>query len=341
MIFALLLLPLSQAFADQCRASIRSKTCLVGHYIKPQKNQDFLTSHIRKMQRPCERESYKYANRLLEVYDRLPAHTKKSFCYIKKIIIYREGLPYGALTSVSYDYKKSTPMVGYPNTLGHKSDGFILEISKKRRFDITETRKEYANKVNHHPFGLNLFEGDHPHPEMPYFVYPTQKEMSPLRSTIIHEVGHFLHLANDDVTEIDYNENGKPYLTSPWAKLSWSIGLTPKFKMIWTPKVEKLFLKRIEEETYDLQYSDFIFKSIIKSNFVSLYSFKNPLEDFAELYHHEVLRDNYQLFDSRGNLVHDTKRRPRAYYQKVRLMRLYMQKGFRGIIGSKTIWRPR
>ena len=82
--FALLLLPLSQLYADQCRNSIKRNTCLVGHYIKAQKNVSVLTYHKQKMQRPCDRESYKYANRLLKVYDLLPAHTKKAFCYIKK-----------------------------------------------------------------------------------------------------------------------------------------------------------------------------------------------------------------------------------------------------------------
>ena len=72
-----------------------------------------------------------------------------------------------------------------------------------------------------------------------------------------------------------------------------------------------------------------------------IWSFTNPQEDFAELYHHEVLRDSYQLIDSRGNLVHDTKRRPREYYQKVHKLREYMINGFKGIVGAKTIWQPR
>jgi hypothetical protein len=323
------------ASLNNCKESIKLTTCLVEKEFVYDRSKSYPENKLEQLSVPCLENTKVYAEKIYNLYDSLPDHSKEAFCYIKKIFIVPGDVDFGGRASTSFDSNTVVDNQRNLGAIGYKQNGFILELSKKFRFDRNESVVDYANRVMQGPFEVDLSSGEARHPNMPFYKYENDDMRSELYGTIVHEIGHFLDYSqNVNTFSVKLEDNGVGSVElEGWMKTSWNADWNGRWFDL-TPKVSI----RLAQRPYLLDDIEAIFKDLNSSAFVSFYSLTRPVEDFAEFYTRKNLLGNYSLYNSAGKPFYPNLKRAVEYYEKDALMEGYMSNGFKEILSQEVSW---
>ena len=242
-----------------CRANIKTATCVVAPLTKEQENED--TSPTR----PCLGGEEKYQAVFESLYDHYPSSLQKMFCSIRHIYIEKEFFATAYAGSVHDKEGKILPgvILGIRKSVIDENLSFPIWSSWKEQLSFGGDSKSYSPQSN-----LPTYSSTSPG-EINFLLY----------FIIAHEFGHFFDFANN-VNEFENCENGTCSAVAEWSKFSWST----MFKAIPAQNFsgrEKLCFYRCESFIEKSAIDD-LYLGLDKSNFISTYAASNPYDDFAE-----------------------------------------------------------
>lgn len=362
------------AFAVDCSKEIIARTCRVETLPEYNSRVDLLDYYNRSLNPECESDSGEYGKIVLDVYSKLPEHSKAAFCLIKRIIIVPKETNFGGSARYYFstregDYSFEPSPLQDMQYFKTKILGYILSLNIIR-FSAVETMEEYLTKVFSIPFKRSGFvssgEPGISIPDLPVVKINSKfYRYDNLRRTIIHEIGHFLDFSNDIVDgfyitgdfNVDYSRlnlfsHQYPFRLEAdpfnFLKYSWYYGLQD-------PRVNSSefeddggsisnftmipFAKSIlRPSLWPIENNNFpeFYEKLQNSKFITYYALQSPAEDLAETYLHYVDGVNFKV-EKDGIVYYDEslKYSNPDYMAKIEILKNIMDAGFENAIGRE------
>ncbi len=253
-----------------CRQKIEQSICLVNPKEQGQHDLD----------RKCLDGSSAYASTFKKLHDAYPLALQRMFCSLDRIFIEKTtiGTAYAGVTKDADG--QSIAVMGIRKSVLDEALTLSLWASWKEQLSFGGIVDKFQVTL-----GLPLIKtaGELPVSDFLYLV-------------IAHEFGHLFDFANklNKFEKCTEPKNGEPPICSPspesWGAISWATGEQPKVENDFFRRNDLCFYwcqnKFIARSDMPQLYREFYFQS----DFMTLYSSKNPYDDFAESFAFVLLR---------------------------------------------------
>lgn len=369
------ILPYGYIVAADCSDDIVKNTCKVASLFDFDPKEMGVLEFYKKRQNPdCTDDSEKYGEILLEVYSRLPEHSKSAFCVIKKILVFPADAPFGGMASRylstdENDYVFEPNVYEGINRFKMKILGYVLSLNLSR-FESGETEEQYLTRTFTNPFVERSEVGQHV-ASLPTVTHGTEPyEFSSLLHTVIHEVGHFLDYANDVASgysisgdfDLDYAKHNFFSFENPFdinfeqdhgfLNRSWYAGLSDSSQRSSQIEIDGQMYTNIgftpfapsilKKEHWPIPNENFeeFYRHLQESRFITPYSIASPAEDFAETYSNFVDEKNFMVSKD-GVIFYDEalKYKDPIYLEKIEAVKNVMKLGFENELGKEVEFR--
>jgi hypothetical protein len=248
-----------------CRARIHEIVCLVDPSTDDGQNED-------PLRRPCLPGSGAYAAPFEQLYDRFPAHLRKTYCGLRRIFIEKEfyATAYAGLTMDSPDGVPNGAIVGIRKDLVDQPFGLDRWSSWKEQLNFGGDPQSYA--IN---------------PALP-MIHSSSQDM--LYYVLAHEFGHIFDFMNH-LNRWDDCKFGRDAVTGTcvaargsWSELGWAnIFGQPKAGNDF-PLRKALCFYGCNGNFIDPSRAGELYRGLFATNFISVYAASNPYEDWAEAF---------------------------------------------------------
>ncbi len=244
--------------SSNCREVIRDRVCVVAPTRKNEEPEE----------RICNANSEKYAHYFESIYDKLSPIFQKMFCSVKYIFIEKKfyGTGYAGLL---YDQQNNL-------------DGAMIGV-RKSALDNNLKFSQFASWKEQLSFGGNT-QNYSLKQDLPSVLTKSKSDVNLfLYFLIVHEFGHLFDLANG-LNNQDCKTSGHSTCSSKtgsWSAIGWKNLQDPKAKNDFKRRQDLCFYL-CNNNPLPANSAISIYKDLAQTDFLSLYSSTNILEDFAD-----------------------------------------------------------
>lgn len=230
----------------------------------------------------CKPISQSVVFALEDVFKQLPPLAQRMFCEVKQIVVLSGGDAYGGRLYFHYDSNVGVTVNKAGSQINYLTrDGYTLVLDEKTRFaQPMATAEAYLSRNLQEAFGQDVWA--HGIDPLLPLIRKSGSE-SVLYRTVLHEIGHMFEQSNEVLhsrEEPDKQLSCAVYKCSAWVALSWNI-----LRPVWEPLgIDRTLRQRILKDQLSPQDVDVVLEFLRSGGFSSLYTLKDPYEDFAETF---------------------------------------------------------